>query len=324
MNYIFKYGSHDNMIDITNTCLTQLLHNNILIIPNRDIMVKQILRKEGEMFDTSQVDTKIIHIYENNVLIYNNEHIDHICVDFGANMMYIGYFPDYICNKIYDSSFFQHKLWYIQSQLKLATGYFYEEYPEQMLVAKYLTGNEKVLEIGGNIGRNSLVISYILNKCNNSNFVTLETIQTYCDVISFHRETNNLKFYIENAALSKRKLIQKAWNTIPSDIILDGWNSVNTITYNELCEKYSIQFDTLVIDCEGAFFQILLDMDYMLEHIKTIIMENDYTELWQKQCVDHILKLNGFKMVQSLPLGLPIEWVKCPDNFYEVWKKETT
>jgi hypothetical protein len=34
------------------------------------------------------------------------------------------------------------------------------------MTVKYLTGNEKVLELGANIGRNSLIISYILN-CNN-------------------------------------------------------------------------------------------------------------------------------------------------------------
>jgi FkbM family methyltransferase len=188
-------------------------------------------------------------------------------------------------------------------------------------VEKYLTGNKKVLELGGNIGRNSVVISYILNKCNNNNLVTLETSKKYCDILALHRNLNNLNFHIENAALSKRKLIQKVWNTIPSDIILDGWDRVNTITFDELCEKYKIQFDTLVIDCEGAFFQILLDMPEMLTNIKTIIIENDYTELWQKQCVDHILHLNGFKNIDKTPLGLSIDWVVCPNNFYEVWRK---
>jgi len=66
------------------------------------------------------------------------------------------------------------KLTSIQSSLKLEGGIFLDEYPEQMMSAKYLTGNEKVLEIGGNIGRNSLVIASILNKNNNYDFVSLE------------------------------------------------------------------------------------------------------------------------------------------------------
>jgi hypothetical protein len=32
------------------------------------------------------------------------------------------------------------------------------------MVCRYLTGNEKVLELGGNIERNSLVIAYILKQ----------------------------------------------------------------------------------------------------------------------------------------------------------------
>ena len=321
MNYIFKYGSVDDMVDISEICLKRLCHNNLIMIPNCDIMIKHILRKENEMFDNKEVDIKTIHIYENNNLIYNNPHKSHILIDFDKNMMYIGVFPEDIVDKIYKSNFVEHKLWYIQSQLKLVTGFFYEEYPEQLFSTEFLTGDEKILELGGNIGRNSLVIGYILNKCNNNNFVTLETSEQYCDILAYHRQVNNLNFYIENSALSKRKLIQQGWNTMPSDIILDGWVNVNTITYNELCEKYKIQFDTLIIDCEGAFFQILIDMPDMLSNIKTIIVENDYTELWKKECVDYILKQNGFNMIKLLPLGLPIDWIVCPDNFYEVWKR---
>ena len=60
-----------------------------------------------------------------------------------------------------------NKLYNIHSKLKLNYGSFYEELPEQKMAVRYLTGNEKVLEIGGNIGRNSLIIASILNSNNN-------------------------------------------------------------------------------------------------------------------------------------------------------------
>ncbi len=41
----------------------------------------------------------------------------------------------------------------IHSKLKIKYGSFWEELPEQKIVAKYLIWNEKVLEIGGNIGK---------------------------------------------------------------------------------------------------------------------------------------------------------------------------
>lgn len=322
-NFILKYISLNSMIDITELCMKHMLHNNLVVIPSHDIMVKHLLTKQDKNSDSSLNDTHVIHIYAKGNLVYSQQHTTCICIDLHANMIYVTLFPEHISNIIYTSSFFEHKLWYIQSKLNIAGGFLYEEYPEQMLATKYLTGKENVLELGGNIGRNSMVISHILNKCNNNNFVTLETNKNYCDIIAYNRNKNILSFHIENSALSKRKLIQQGWTSVPSDVVLDEWTSVNTITYHELCNKYNIQFDTLVIDCEGAFFQILLDMgNDILPNIKTIIMENDYTELWKKQCVDYILQLHGFKVIDTLPLGVSIDWVVCPDNFYEVWKKE--
>ena len=43
------------------------------------------------------------------------------------------------------------------------------------MVIRYLTGKEKVLEIGGNIGRNSMVIASIID---NNNFVSMESANT--------------------------------------------------------------------------------------------------------------------------------------------------
>jgi hypothetical protein len=55
-----------------------------------------------------------------------------------------------------DIEFNKKKLEYLQSNLILDYGSFSEEYPEQLNVTTYLKGNEKVLEIGANIGRVSL------------------------------------------------------------------------------------------------------------------------------------------------------------------------
>ena len=56
------------------------------------------------------------------------------------------------------------KIQSIHSRLKITHGTLDEEFPEQKMAVRYLTGNEKVLEIGGNIGRNSLIFNYnILN-----------------------------------------------------------------------------------------------------------------------------------------------------------------
>jgi len=188
-----------------------------------------------------------------------------------------------------------------------------------MMVTRYLTGNEKVLEIGSNIGRNSMIIAHILNKNNNNNFVTLESDETIFKQLMHNKEINNLDFYAENAALSHRKLIQNGWNTMVSDELIPGWNNINTITYNELMLKYNINFDTLVLDCEGAFYYILMDMPVIIDNVTLIIMENDYTEANHKIYIDNILKQNNFYVDYSQSGG----WGYCYHNFFEVWKRRS-
>ena len=61
----------------------------------------------------------------------------------------------------------------IHANVHLANGSFENELPEQKMVLRYFTGNERVLEIGGNIGRNSLVMGYIMATKHNTNLVVI-------------------------------------------------------------------------------------------------------------------------------------------------------
>ena len=185
------------------------------------------------------------------------------------------------------------------------------------MATRYLTGQEKVLELGGNIGRNTLVISYILAQQNNYDFVSLECDVNIAKQLAHNKAINGLNFQIESAALSKRKLIQHGWTTIASDTLLPGYTAVNTITWEDLQKKYNIQFDTLVLDCEGAFYYILMDMPEILANVNLIIMENDYMDITHKIYIDKILKENNFYVDYSEAGG----WGCCFNNFFEVWKR---
>jgi FkbM family methyltransferase len=204
----------------------------------------------------------------------------------------------------------------IHNQLQIRHGSFQEELPEQLMVAKYLTGNERVLEIGGNIGRNSLVIAHILNSVGNTNFVSIECDIQSAYMLKDNRELNGLKFFIETRALSKRKLAQKGWRTIVCDNCPSDHVKVNTITIHELIAKYNIKFDTLILDCEGAFYYILKDMPEILDGIVMIIMENDYFDISNKRAIDKILSDKGFRVEYWEHGG----WGPCYYNFYEVWR----
>ncbi len=204
----------------------------------------------------------------------------------------------------------------IHSKLKFEFGSLQDEFPEQVMTVKYLKGHEKVLEIGGNIGRNSMIIAYILNQQGNNNFVTLECDKTEASKLEHNRDLNHFKFNIEISALSKRNLIQRQMNTIPSDNDIPGWTRINTITWEELKNKYQIDFDTLVIDCEGAFFYILYDTPEILDNIKLVIMENDYFEFVDhKIYVQNMLKEKGFVVDYEKDL----HYQGYHKDFYQVW-----
>ena len=292
-----KYGIKGNYIDVTNICLEKLRQNNIITIPSCDY-------RRADFFTDPLIGIKkfifinfkdISYIYNDNFTIY---------INLDTNTVTNLYTSDIV-----------NKTNFLHSKLNLKYGNMNEELPEQKISIMYLTGSEKVLEIGGNIGRNSLIISSILNY--SGNLVTLESDPIVSKQLEENRDLNDFNFHIENSALSKRKLIQKGWDTIPSDILIDGYKWVNTITYNELKKKYNINFDTLVLDCEGAFYYILMDMPKILENINLIIMENDYKNLSDKEYIDNILKKNNFYRDYVEAGG----WGPCYQNFFEVWKR---
>jgi FkbM family methyltransferase len=284
-----EYGVANKKIDITHICYLRLFKDNNIIIPSGDV-------NRASYFSDPLVGThKSIFVTNYDVTIeYNEEY--RIKINTIHNTVQ--------ANRLCD----------IHNRLQIRYGSFNEELPEQQMVFNYLQGNEKVLEIGSNIGRNTLVIASLLDS---NNFVTLESDKDIANQLLENKQLNNMNFYIENTALSKRSLIQKGWDTIESKVVLKGYKKVDTITWEQLNNKYNIPFDTLVLDCEGAFYYILMDMPEILTHINLIIMENDYCDLSKKNYIDNILKQNNFHVEYSQEGG----WGPCANYFFQVWKR---
>ena len=286
------YGNDDLFIDVTTICLEKLTNNNTIVIPF------------GDCKRASYFTDPLYGIYKKIMIEVNDQITEY---DETAEIT--------INTLTNDITYNTHIIYDIHLNLKIKYGTFNEELPEQKMAAKYLKGKEKVLEIGGNIGRNSLIIASILE--NSSNLVSLESDVNIAKLLTENREFNNLNFNIESSALSNRKLIQKGWDTVPSDILKDGYSWVNTITLENLKNKYNIEFDTLVLDCEGAFYYILMDMPEILTGINLIIMENDYHDISHKNYIDDILLKNNFTVEYTESGG----WGPCYNNFFEVWKR---
>ena len=289
------YGLPEKNIDITDVIQTKHTSNSVAYIPSGDI-------KRARIFsDPLPNILKSIFITVNGITTMYTDKSE-LYIDFKNGLVFTENIP----------------LQELHKSLSLDFGSFQDELPEQKMAVRYLTGNEKVLEIGGNIGRNSLIISSILRLQNNRQFVVLETDRNIYLKLIHNKDLNDLVFYVENSALSKRKLIQKGWETIQSDELLPGYTNVKCIDWEALCKKYAIEFDTLVLDCEGAFYYILKDMPEILTNIQLIIMENDYTNISHKRYVDMILRKYRFAVDYQESGG----WGPCYNCFFEVWKRK--
>lgn len=307
-DFCVEYGVENNYCDVTILALNYSVDNNILSLPSGDI-------NRAELFgDPLPGILKHIRIFKNNqYIIYPDYELIYIDIsDIDINKY--KFIPN--LRLWFDADIINPtvKLELIHKNLKFI-GNIHDEYPEQLMSVIYIERNDRVLELGSNIGRNTLVIATLLN--NQDNLITLESDSTTCETLRKNMQINGYNFNIENSALSYRKLIQSGWDTIPNEELLLGYKPVKSITFEELENKYDIKFNTIVADCEGALYYILIDNPSILNNITKIIMENDYKDIGHKSVVDDIIRSKGLRRSYFAPGP----WGPCKDNFYEVWQK---
>lgn len=303
------YGAGNKYIDITDTAMNRCWNNGNLIIPADDAIragvfgdplfgiVKNIKVVIDHKSTTYNNDTEI------NVFVGGQKGSDrHPSMRVKTANVYF----------LSDSA----KLEYIHGNIVFTGGSVRDEYPEQYLTCKYLPSDAKVLEIGANIGRNTMTIASIL--ADEEQFVTLECDPISAFTLERNRDLNGFKFHIEKSALSDSRLFQKAWNTFTEDNRPDDAVEVNTITWPDLNKKYNITFDTIIADCEGALYFILNDHPEILDNIKLLIVENDYANFDHKLSVDSLLASKGLKLKTQAKGG----WGPCYNCFYEVWSRD--
>ena len=198
------------------------------------------------------------------------------------------------------------------------------EIPEQLMVLKHLNKNDIVLELGGSIGRNSCIISKILN--DSENLVTVEPSPYEYKILENNRKLNNFNFKIETNVLSSIPLYSKGWKTYTNYIT----NSikVNNISWKELNDKYNLKFNVLIIDNEGNFVKILKDFPDILENITMLNIEHDFNSVEDLEYFYEKMKLNNFKMIDKYmkndTYGPGINWtdgINSDPIFVSVWKK---
>jgi FkbM family methyltransferase len=319
MNVQVLYGKGDTYVDVTRRVAMKCYANGKITLPEQDDIRANILG--DPMYGT--VKEVIVIEGEKKTVFSAGTCVNYPCTSF---IKYSEPNPKGWKNKNLP---IDDRIKFIHNELDITGGNIADEYPEQRLVAEFISSSSKVLELGSNIGRNTLMISSHLD--DETQLVTLECSSSSVRILKTNRDLNKFKFKIEPSALSARKLYLSGWKSYIEETRPSHAVEVSTITWEKLQSKYSIEFDTLVADCEGALYYILRDTPELLNNIKVIIVENDYFILNDagiiesynfphKAYVESIYRKNDFRLIKQVAGGFgPFYY----DFFYEVWVKNS-
>ena len=311
---IILYGNDNSRIDITDIVREKYTDNQgKLCIPSNDHM-------RAKMFgDPAYGQAKFIKIFDDelNSRIYGSGQYAHLSWDcdfrnvppFNNRQQLLEQLK-----KVTEKHTFNNNVDWVKSD---STKFSSDETYEQLMTLQFLNPEAKVLELGGNVGRNSMLINDILK--NAKHHVVLESSPDIAKCLVKNRDDNHKEFHVEDAALSKRRLVQKhqSWQTVSTDDNIDGSFIVRNVTLPELEQKYGFQFDTLIADCEGGLFHLLKDDPSVLDNIRMIMVENDYFDQSKHEFVENIYMSKGFKKLYTD--NHPQVQMRHDMFFFEVW-----
>jgi FkbM family methyltransferase len=307
----FYYGILGSYANITKNVFKQCFNEGWIIIPPDDNKRANLF---GDPMFGVRKHIKVVDL-ENNTQTFSSEEEVRIKTDSYPLEIYLNYSQRKEWWKEYGSKIKDpnERLIELQNRIELIHGDFVEEFPEQLMIIKYLEPSDKVLEIGSNIGRSSCIIASILEE--DKNFVTMECHPQIFEKVKNNRDRNGFHFHIEPSALSKRSMIQKGIFTYVYDEPPQGYFKVPTILWQDFKIKYPIDFTVLVADCEGSLYHIIKDEENFLDGFKKIITENDYRTIEEYEFVRDQLVKRGFRNVFTQEGG----WGCCYSFFYQVW-----
>lgn len=201
-----------------------------------------------------------------------------------------------------------------------------EEQQEQLLVASFIKKNDRVLEIGANRGRCSCIIAKLLRDPK-SQLVVFECNPNVIPELTLRSVLIGGEFTVEPFALSDKLLFlgsngsdllhSKGLGIRVYDTYEEGRIPIAVMPYSEFTQKYltDSHFTTLVIDCEGAFKDIIEQCPNILKGVKTIIIENDCVNLEQYSAYTSFFLAEGFRRI----LALRGKSESLPFPFHEVY-----
>jgi FkbM family methyltransferase len=183
------------------------------------------------------------------------------------------------------------------------------EKDEQELSKRYIKENDVVLELGARYGSVSCVINSKLN-CK-TNQVVVEPDDRVWEALERNKNANNCDFHIVKGFVSAKKLaltnLDNWYGGYASTYIVNDETKIPSYTLEEITEKYNLNFNVLIADCEG-FLEVFFDENpEFYDGLRLIIFEADYSEKCNYDNIINKLKENNFTLIE--------------DGFHAAWGK---
>ena len=164
--------------------------------------------------------------------------------------------------------------------------------------------NDLVIDVGGHVGYFTI---YAAKKAKNGKIITFEPSKESFNVLKNNLKINNIQnVIIENVGVGAKSgtaiLNVDTTNSIGNSIFYSSKNSekedIRITTIPEIVKKYKIKsIDLLKLDCEGAEFEIILNLpSTILNTIKKISVEVHKIENFDIVDIEKFLVKNNFSV----------------------------
>ena len=166
------------------------------------------------------------------------------------------------------------------------------EAAEQSMVREFIREDDVVLELGARYGSVSCTINQILK--NKKNQVSIEPDYRVWSSLENNRNSNGCEFGIIKGFVSRKKLniVAKGYDTTFTP---DESSNVECLTLNEIEEKFNLQFNVLVADCEG-FLEIFFEENpEFYSKLDKVIFEADREDFCNYEVIRENLRSRGFQ-----------------------------
>lgn len=171
------------------------------------------------------------------------------------------------------------------------------ERTEQDLAKKYIKKDDVVLELGARYGSVSCIINSKLS--NKYNQVSVEPDCRVWEALEKNKKNNHCEFNIVKGFIGNKKMdlanLNEYHGGYGSTFIYNKNSDIPSYTLDEIKEKYNLNFNVLVADCEG-YLEVFFDENPNLyDELKLIIFEADYKKKCNYKKIRKSLKKHKFK-----------------------------